>query len=290
MTGLGAVFRPQLPPERLRAMARLADDSGLEELWLWEDCFLEGGVSAASAALAWTERLRIGVGLLPVPLRNVAVTAMEAATLDRLFPGRAILGVGHGVQSWMAQVGARADSPLTLLREHLDALRALLRGERVTTDGRYVRLDGVALDWPPAQAVRILAGATGPRTLRLSGEAADGTILTSSTTPGGLRKARQLIDAGRESAGRADPHRIVVYLRTATGPDAVARLSADMAAGGKDPRAEHGVAGDAGTVAKAVRSLADAGADTVVLEPTADEPDPEAFVRFAAHEVRPLLP
>ncbi|MEU7966911.1 LLM class flavin-dependent oxidoreductase [Streptomyces sp. NPDC049097] len=290
MTGLGAVFRPQLPPERLRAMARLADDSGLEELWLWEDCFLEGGISAASAALAWTERLRIGVGLLPVPLRNVAVTAMEAATLDRLFPGRAILGVGHGVQSWMAQVGARADSPLTLLREHLEALRALLRGERVTTDGRYVRLDGVALDWPPAQAVRILSGATGPRTLRLSGEAADGTILTSSTTPEGVRRARQLIDAGRETAGRTDPHHVVVYLRTATGPDAVARLSADMAAGGKDPRAEHGVAGDAGTVAKAVRSLADAGADTVVLEPTADEPDPEAFLRFAAHEVRPLLP
>ncbi|GAA3823564.1 LLM class flavin-dependent oxidoreductase [Streptomyces chiangmaiensis] len=290
MTGLGAVFRPQLPPERLRAMARLADESGLEELWLWEDCFLEGGISAASAALAWTERLRVGIGLLPVPLRNVAVTAMEAATLERMFPGRAILGVGHGVQSWMAQVGARAESPLTLLREHLDALRALLRGERVTTDGRYVRLDGVALDWPPAEAVRILAGATGPRTLRLSGEAADGTVLTSATTPEGVRKARQLIDTGRESAGRTDPHHVVVYLRTATGPDCAARLSADMAAGGKDPMAEHGVAGDAGAVAKAVRSLADAGADTVILEPTADEPDPEAFLRFVAHEVRPLLP
>lgn len=128
MTGLGAVFRPQLPPERLRALARVADDAGLEELWLWEDCFLEGGISAAAAALAWTERVRVGVGLLPVPLRNVAVTAMETATLHRLFPGRAIVGAGHGVQDWMGQVGARAESPVTLLREHLDALRALLRG------------------------------------------------------------------------------------------------------------------------------------------------------------------
>ncbi|GGN82182.1 oxidoreductase [Streptomyces albiflavescens] len=290
MTGLGAVFRPQLPPERLRAIARLADDAGLEELWLWEDCFLEGGISAAAAALAWTERVRVGVGLLPVPLRNVAVTAMETATLHRLFPGRAIVGVGHGVQDWMGQVGARAESPVTLLREHLDALRALLRGERVTTDGRYVKLDGVALDWPPTSVPEVLAGATGPRTLRLSGEAADGTILTASTAPEGVRRARRLIDEGRQSAGRTDEHRIVVYLRTATGPDAAARLRAEIEANGEDPVPEHGVAGDAGAVAKAVQRLVDAGADTVVLQPTADEPDPEGFVRFVAQEVRPLIP
>ncbi|PBC96486.1 alkanesulfonate monooxygenase SsuD/methylene tetrahydromethanopterin reductase-like flavin-dependent oxidoreductase (luciferase family) [Streptomyces sp. Ag82_O1-15] len=289
MTVLGVVFRPQLPPERLRAVARAADDAGLEELWLWEDCFLEGGISAAAAALAWTERVRVGVGLLPVPLRNVAVTAMEAATLHRMFPGRAILGVGHGVQDWMGQVGARVESPVTLLREHLDALRALLRGERVSTAGRYVKLDGVALDWPPAGAPEVLAGATGPRSLRLSGAAADGTVLTAATGPEGVRRARRLIDEGRESAGRTDHHRVVVYLHTATGPDAAARLRAEIEANGEDPLPEHGVAGDAGAVAKAVQRLAEAGADTVVLQPTADEPDPEAFVRFAAEEVRPLI-
>ncbi|MCX5186967.1 LLM class flavin-dependent oxidoreductase [Streptomyces sp. NBC_00268] len=289
MTVLGAVFRPQLPPERLRAVARAADEAGLEELWLWEDCFLEGGISAAAAALAWTERVRIGVGLLPVPLRNVAVTAMEAATLHRMFPGRAIVGVGHGVQDWMGQVGARAESPVTLLREHLDALRALLRGERVSTDGRYVKLDGVALDWPPTGAPEVLAGATGPRSLRLSGAAADGTVLTAATAPEGVRRARRLIDEGRESAGRTDHHRVVVYLHTATGPDAAARLRAEIEANGEDPLPEHGVAGDAGAVAKAVQRLAEAGADTVVLQPTADEPDPEGFVRFAAEEVRRLI-
>ncbi|MFG2376986.1 LLM class flavin-dependent oxidoreductase [Streptomyces sp. NPDC048504] len=290
MTGLGAVFRPQLPPERLRAVVQLADASGLEELWLWEDCFREGGISAAAAALAWSEQVRVGVGLLPVPLRNVAITAMEVATLDRLFPGRAILGVGHGVQDWMGQVGARVESPVTLLREHLDALRALLRGERLTTDGRYVKLDDVALDWPPAGPVEILAGATGPRTLRLSGAAADGTILTASTPPDGVRRARRLIDEGRESAGRTEPHKVVVYLLTATGPDAAARLRAELADDGVESVPDLGVAGDAGTVAKAVQRLAEAGADTVILQPTGDEPDPEGFVRFAAEEVRALVP
>ncbi|MFF4545521.1 LLM class flavin-dependent oxidoreductase [Streptomyces sp. NPDC001435] len=290
MTGLGAVFRPQLPPERLRAVARVADEAGLEELWLWEDCFREGGFSTAAAALARTERVRVGVGLLPVPLRNVAITAMEAAALHRMFPGRAILGVGHGVQDWMGQVGARAESPLTLLREHLDALRALLRGERLTVDGRYVKLDDVGLDWPPEGPVEVLAGATGPRTLRLSGEAADGTILTAATPPDGVRRARRLIDEGRAFAGRTERHEVVVYLLTATGADAAARLRAELVAEGVESVPDLGVAGDAKTVAEAVRLLAESGADTVILQPTGDEPDPEGFVRFTAEEVRPLVP
>ncbi|MFF7971913.1 LLM class flavin-dependent oxidoreductase [Streptomyces sp. NPDC007905] len=290
MTGLGVVFRPQLPPERLRAVARLADEVGLEELWLWEDCFLEGGVSTAAAALAWTERVRVGIGLLPVALRNVAVTAMEAASLERMFPGRAVLTVGHGVQDWMGQVGARAASPLTLLGEQLDALRVLLRGERLSVRGRYVRLDDVGLDWPPQRAVDVFAGATGPRTLCLAGAKADGTLLTASTSPDGVRQARRLIDEGRREAGRTEPHKVVVHLLAATGADAAERLRAELLAEGLESVPQVGVAGDAGAVAKAVQRLAEAGADTVVLQPTGDEPDPEGFVRFAAREVRPLVP
>lgn len=189
----------------------------------------------------------------------------------------------------MGQVGARAGSPLTLLREHLDALRALLRGERLTTEGRYVQLDDVALDWPPRGPVEVLAGATGPRTLQLSGAAADGTVLTSETSPDGVRRARRLIDKGRTSAGRTDPHRVVVYLLAATGPGASDRLRAELTAEGLADVPDLGVAGDAATVAKAVEQLAEAGADTVILQPTGDEPDPEGFVRFAAEEVGPLL-
>ncbi|THC48612.1 LLM class flavin-dependent oxidoreductase [Streptomyces sp. A1499] len=290
MTTLGMVFRPQLPPERLRDVVREAEAAGLAELWLWEDCFLESGIATAAAALAWSERLRVGVGLLPVPLRNVAVTTMEAATLHRLFPGRVMLGVGHGVQDWMGQVGARAESPLTLLREHLDAMRALLAGERVTTEGRYVRLDDVALDWPPATAPALYAGARGPRSVRLTGEAADGTILDASTPPDGVRGARRLIDEGREAAGRTDrPHPVVVYLHAATGPGARARLDAELRREGNAEMPGLGVAGGAEDVAKAVLRLAEAGADTVVLQPTADEPDPEGYVRFVTDQVVPLV-
>ncbi|MFI6345379.1 LLM class flavin-dependent oxidoreductase [Streptomyces sp. NPDC050560] len=289
MTALGVVFRPQFPPERLLSAARAAESAGLEELWLWEDCFLESGIASAAAALAATGTVRVGVGLLPVPLRNVALASMEAATLYRLFPERVVLAVGHGVQDWMGQVGARAASPLTLLREHLDAMRALLRGERVTMSGRYVSLDGVALDWPPPAAPPLFTGATGPRTLRLAGEAADGTVLTAGTTPDGVRRARRLVDEGRAAAGRTDRHLITVYLHTATGHGAAERLAPELEREG-DTAPGASAAGDAATVAAAVRMLAAAGADSVILQTTPDEPDLEGFIRFTAQEVAPLVP
>jgi alkanesulfonate monooxygenase SsuD/methylene tetrahydromethanopterin reductase-like flavin-dependent oxidoreductase (luciferase family) len=101
VTNLGVVFRPQSPPERLRDVAQAAEAAGVGDLWLWEDCFGEGGLSAAAAALAWTERLHVAVGLLPVPLRNPALAAMEIATPARMFPGRFTAGLGHGVLDWM---------------------------------------------------------------------------------------------------------------------------------------------------------------------------------------------
>ena len=106
----------------------------------------------------------------------------------------------------------------------------------------------------------------------------------------GVRQARRHIDEGRLTAGRSDSHSITVYVMAATGPDAVRRLEAEQRSWGLDMTAEVGIAGGATAVAEAVQRWADAGADTVVLQPTADDPDPEDFVRFVANEVRPLVP
>ena len=281
MTRLGVVFRPQLPPERLQSVVQAADDAGLDDLWLWEDCFLESGIAAATAALAWTARIHVGVGLLPTPLRNVALTAMEIATLARLFPDRVEIGIGHGVQEWMGQVGERVASPLTLLREYGTALRSLLDGDTVTAAGRYVQLDKVALDWPPLVRPRVWAGGVGPKTLAICGQVADGTIVTGGTSPARLREITDIV----RTAGGAD-HEIVVYLIASTDED---RYRREVASWSLDPADEVGVCGDAATVAAGVRRWADAGATRVILQPTVDEPDVEAYIRFIGDEVRPLL-
>ncbi len=291
MATIGAVFPPSLPPERLRSVARAADAAGLDELWLWEDCFREGGIATMAAALAWTEHVRVGIGVLPVPLRNVALAAMEVSSLHRMFPGRPIVGIGHGVQDWMAQVGAKPASPITLFREYATTLRALLAGDRVTVDGRYVQLADVALDWPPPAEPAppaIHAAATGPRSLRLAGEVADGTILTGGSTPADVRRAFDLAAEGRAAAGRTGAHLITVYLPVVIGANGAERLRADAAHYGESDL--FGASGDAAAVAEGVAALIDAGATSVVLQPTLDESDVESFVEFAAAEVRPLVP
>jgi alkanesulfonate monooxygenase SsuD/methylene tetrahydromethanopterin reductase-like flavin-dependent oxidoreductase (luciferase family) len=264
---LAAIFTPDQPPERLAAMARAAEAGGLDELWVWEDCFKESGIATATAVLATTSHVNVAIGLLPVPLRNVALTAMEIATVARLFPGRLTVGIGHGVQDWMGQVGARVESPMTLLREYTVALNTLLRGETVTTHGRYVHLDNVALDWPPEVVPPLLVGGMRPRTVSLAGELAGGVIIPGGNSPADVRAALGHFREGRAarpdgaSGGREE---VVVFVA----------VPAD---------------GRAADVAATVREYAEAGATCIAAFTGEDGSEQEPFVRLLAGEVKPLL-
>ena len=286
---VGVIFPPWFPPERLRLVAVAAEESGVDQLWLWEDCFKESGVAAASAVLAWTDRIAVRIGLMPVPLRNVALTAMEIATLDRLFPGRFQAVVGHGVQDWMGQVGARSPSPVTLLREYLVALDQLLCGQRVSTGGRFVRLDDVQLDWPPQAGTRVLSGGMGERTLAMLGEVAAGVLVDSGTSPADLRQIIERVHSSARAAGRFDLPEVAVYVHAVRGPRAHERLAAAVGPASGDPDTERGLAGAAGELAEGVLRYGQAGARTVVLRPPEDERDIEGYVTFVGAEVRPLL-
>jgi alkanesulfonate monooxygenase SsuD/methylene tetrahydromethanopterin reductase-like flavin-dependent oxidoreductase (luciferase family) len=224
---LAVVLRPTLPPERIAEQARAAEAAGASELWLWEDCFLTGGIASTAAALAATERIVVGIGILPAPVRNAAFAAMELATLARLHPGRLHAGLGHGLAEWMHQVGAKPASQLTLLEEVTVAVRALLRGETVDTEGRYVRLRGVALDHPPIVVPPVSLGVRGPKSLRVSGRCADGTVLDASASPDDVATARVVIDEGRSEAGRTDDHRLTVFAEPGADLDAFAAAGAD---------------------------------------------------------------
>ncbi len=266
MTTLGVIFPPDRPPEELRQVAVAADRAGLEQLWLWEDCFKESGIATAAAVLAWTERLTVGIGLLPVPLRNVALTAMEIATLERLFPGRLVPGIGHGILDWMDQVGSRVSSPMTLLEEYTTALRALLHGERLTTSGRYVQLRDVALDWPPSPPPPLLVGAWGEKTVRLAGGLADG-VIPGECTPEKLRTVVTATREARTSSGRA----------TEPGPDVVTFVPVEAHL-------------SAAEVATRVTEYADAGATHVALLAVGDDVPPLAdYCTFVAGTVEPLV-
>ena len=280
---LGAIYRPQRDVRSLPQGARIAEAGGLDDVWVFEDCFLTGGFTSQVAALSATERLRVGVGLIPVPLRNVAVTAMELNTIARLYGERARITMGHGVQEWMGQAGVRPASPMTLMREYLTALQALLSGENVTRDGEYVRLAEVQLADVVTPKPKVLLGALKPKTLALAGELADGVVLNEDFTPAHAREAFEIARCARTTD--SSDFETVVYLRAYTGPNAAELLRAEEL----ERATGAGVAGPAEAIAERVLELAEAGAGTVVLLPPNVAPNGIEYFEFVAAEVVPLL-
>ncbi|MEM7287940.1 MAG: LLM class flavin-dependent oxidoreductase [Actinomycetota bacterium] len=208
---VGMCFHREAPAAHVVDQARHAEEVGYDEFWVIEDCFFTAGVSLAAAALTATDRIGIGLGIMPVVARTAGMSAMEIATLAGLSPGRFHAGLGHGVQSWMAQMGVRPESPVTALTEVLTEVRALLAGERRTFHGRYVTLDDVALAAPPDPVPPVSAGVRGPRSLAVAGACADGTILADFVSAPYVSWARERI--------AAEPHRITVFASAAVAPD-----------------------------------------------------------------------
>lgn len=189
MTALGMCFPRTYPAALVTDVARRLDRGGADELWIIEDCFFTAGPALVSAALTSTERLTVGLGIVPAVARTAAVTAMEFATLEALGPGRFLPGIGHGVQSWMAQMGVRPKSPLTTLEEVTTSVTRLLAGEEVSFEGKTVFLDKVKLDAPPAEVPPILLGVQGPKSMALAGRVAGGVVLAEPATAPYVRQS-----------------------------------------------------------------------------------------------------
>jgi 5,10-methylenetetrahydromethanopterin reductase len=323
---VGLVLGSALAPETLPGLARLAEELGYGELWFAEDYFFTGGISAAAAALAATQRIPIGLGVVSAMVRHPALLAMEIATLDRTFPGRLRPGIGTGVPAWMRQMGVKPRSPLSALRESVTSVRRLLDGEEVSLDGRCFHLDRVRLAHPPAGHVPVYMGVLAPKAMRLSGEIGDGNVLSVLAGEQYVRWACERIAAGRSEAGRDGPRRLATFAFVSVGHDGAAakaalrepmafylaadpvnalteaygigdQLTAMLADGGGAAALARelperwiddlAVAGEPDECAQKIGRLLAAGSDSVVLFPLGA--DPESLVRSVAADVLPRL-
>lgn len=302
---IGIQIAASIPPGELAAIAAQAEQLGYGEIWLAENYFELGGIASAGIALAATERIPVGLGVVAGGVRHPAVTAMEFATLGRAYPGRFMGGVGHGAPGWVRQMGLEPASPLRSLRESGGATRDLLCGEELTRDGEYFTFDRVRLDHAPQPRVPLYLGVHGPASLRLSGELADGTLLGWFSSPGYVTWAGEQINEGRSRADRSDAHQLVALcvlsISETDGPAAVRDLGrwaapmlaqmagstqlstspegAELAAHldsskGGDPGdlpaellGQFAAAGDTAACAATIRRLLSAGADRVILVP-----------------------
>jgi 5,10-methylenetetrahydromethanopterin reductase len=207
---VGLVLGSHIPPEQIPSLSQLAERNGYSELWLAEDYFFTGGISGATAALAATSTIPVGLGIVSAVVRHPALLAMELATIERLHPGRLWPGIGLGVPHWINQMGYHPKSPLTVLRESVTTVGRLLAGENVTFDGKVFKFDAIQLTHLPAAPMPIYMGVIGPKMLRLAGEIADGTVVSVLASPQYVSWLRERVDEGM-AEGSKTSHRVATF-------------------------------------------------------------------------------
>jgi probable F420-dependent oxidoreductase len=206
---------------RIGETVRLADQCGYTDAWTFEANSSDAFSPIAAMAML-SSKLRFGTAIVPVYTRPAALIAMSAATVQNLSGGRFILGIGISspaiVQSWM---GVPYVKTHTRTRETVDAVRAMMKGEKYSVDGKSMKINNfrmdLTLDVPPPP---IYLGAQGSAMCRMAGEIGDGLItnfVTTDSLPGMIEHTRE----GMRAAGK-DPSQLDVVCRinVALGEDA----------------------------------------------------------------------
>jgi len=184
--GLYLAYWPWFSPQEQIDLARQADEAGLDSVWVAE-AWGQDAVSVLGHLTAVTERIDLGAGLLQIPARTPAMTAMTAMTLDALSNGRFRLGLGvSGPQVSEGWHGVPFARPLARTREYVEIVRtALAREEPLRYEGREFQLPvpGSELGKPlkllthPVRArIPIYLGAIGAKAIEQAAEIADGWL------------------------------------------------------------------------------------------------------------------
>lgn len=186
-------------------IGRVADQAGIESLWVLEDPDGWDAFAVLAAIARETERIRLGTGVTNPYYRHPSLIAASISTLDMLSGGRAFLGLGRGQSEWYATaLGIRVGRPVKALEETFDLLRQWWSIDRRATsrDGASEYLvDGWERVFRPLQdRVPIYLAAVGPRALRIAGRLADGVLFNDLSS---LQFMREAIGTVREEAERA---------------------------------------------------------------------------------------
>lgn len=208
---LAARLHGGMTPQQCVAQARAAEATGFAGLWFAENPFARGILPAAAACAVATASLQIGAGVFNPFNRHPSLIAMEIGALDELAGGRVRLGIGSGIGSAVERMGMSYARPLTAVAEAVAIVRALLRGETVTSAGKIFSVDRVKLDYVPRADIAIFMAGRGDASLKLAGEIADGLLLSNMCAPGFASRAAAMAQESARAAGR-DGIGIVQYM------------------------------------------------------------------------------
>jgi len=291
--------------DALYAYAQRAEALGFESLWAWDHVILGvepsfpilDAVGTLTAIAARTSRIKLGTGVLVLPLRNPAVAAKALGTLDVISKGRLILGVAAG---WYARefdaVGVPFKRRGRLFERNLDILTRLWTEDRVTLQVDEHNLREAVMRPRPFQRPRppILIGGYVDAVLKRVATTGDGW-LTYFYTPESYRRSWEKIvgfarEAGREPKTLSGTNQLAIYVgagRAATEAPMRRWLETEWdVAAWSESTIEHAIRGSADECVEQLRSHVESGVDRLVLIPYRYEPEQ---VELIARDVLPRL-
>jgi alkanesulfonate monooxygenase SsuD/methylene tetrahydromethanopterin reductase-like flavin-dependent oxidoreductase (luciferase family) len=273
------VMVPGLDREGILAWSRAIDAGPFSSLAIGERiCFPNPeSLVTASAAAAVTERVRIVLNVLVLPMHSEVLAAKQTATLDVLSGGRLVVGVGVGgrEEDYLAVDAAWTPAPLARLERQVRRMRAAWRGEPVVEGAlRPVEPAPVQAGGPP-----VWAGSLYPQSIRRAARWADGLCgFSFSTAETELRTAFESARTAWQEQGRQPP-RLVTGAWFALGPDAEPRMETylrrylNFMGRGADAVVRLVPSTSAAALRAALGRMSDAGADEVLLVPTTTDLD-----------------
>ena len=202
MERLGVALPAGLSPLEVVECARLAEDLGYESAWMAEG---HGGdqFSVLTACALATDRILLGTSITSVYVRTAPTIAMAAACVDHFSNGRFVLGVGssHKVQV-EPEHGLEFTKPIARLRETVDVVRKLLKDSRVSYQGEVINIQDFDLWFQPVRhEIPVYVAAVRPRMLEITGEIAQGALLTWCTLDHAATAAKH-VAIGAERVGK----------------------------------------------------------------------------------------
>ena len=195
---------PLAPVTGVIRLAAAAEALGFHKLWLWDSWASKDGYIGLALAAQHTEKLLLGTGVAPIPLRHSALLVNSIATVDDISGGRAILGIGSGGQATCGRLGVRK-ARIAEFREQMQLIRHLLAGREIEGAQPY-RIESVARPIPLYTAV------WGPRMQEVSGELADGVIIMGPERAEVFARKMERIRGAAAGAGR-DPGEVKTVLQ-----------------------------------------------------------------------------
>ena len=216
--GIGLVG--DFPPERTVALAQLVETRGFDQIWVADERFYRDVFVSMTLVADHTERVKVGCMVTDPFVRHPALTATAAASADEVSGGRCVLGIGAGV-SGFAAMGMQRVRPARAIKEAIQLIHRLTEGEKdVTHEGELVSFGPGHLGFEPMRRVPIWVAGRGPMVLQAGGEVADGVVVASYASEGGMRWGLEQVAKGAKRGGRtlADVD-LASWLYTSISPD-----------------------------------------------------------------------